>query len=193
MVRVAARMFFLPRARNQLAHEIAAQFEAFAATGLRLDHVNAHKHFHLHPTIADLMARIGSDFGMRAARVPDEPSRVLSEVDGRPRSRFNTLSIATAVLRSKLRRADVMTSDRTFGIAWSGAMTKERIVGLLSKLPDGLNEIYLHPATRDVFPGSTPGYRYRDELAALLDPATIAVARNTDIRLGGFADFPLRR
>jgi len=193
MVRVAARMFFLPRARNQLAHEIAAQFEAFAATGLRLDHVNAHKHFHLHPTIADLMVRIGSDFGMRAARVPDESARVLSEVDGRPRSRFNALAITTAVLRSKLRRADVMTSDRTFGIAWSGAMTKERIAGLLSKLPEGLNEIYLHPATRDVFPGSTPGYRYRDELAALLDSATIALARNADIRLGGFADFPLRR
>jgi hypothetical protein len=34
-----------PRARRQLAAEIRAQFEAFRATGLPLDHVNAHKHF----------------------------------------------------------------------------------------------------------------------------------------------------
>ncbi|HEY4126368.1 MAG TPA: ChbG/HpnK family deacetylase, partial [Rhizomicrobium sp.] len=42
-----ARIFFLPRVSRQLEHEIEAQFEAFCATGLPLDHVNAHKHFHL--------------------------------------------------------------------------------------------------------------------------------------------------
>ena len=72
-------------------------------------------------------------------------------------------------------------------------MTKGRVEGLLAQLPDGLSEIYLHPATRDAFPGSAPGYRYRDELAALLDSATIAAARSAGIRLGGFADFPRRR
>jgi len=35
----------------------------FAATGLLLDHVNAHKHFHLHPTIAKLMVKIGKRYG----------------------------------------------------------------------------------------------------------------------------------
>ena len=29
------------------------QFAAFAATGLKLDHVNAHKHVHVHPKILD--------------------------------------------------------------------------------------------------------------------------------------------
>ena len=32
--------------------KIAAQFEAYRATGLPLDHVNAHRHFHLHPVVA---------------------------------------------------------------------------------------------------------------------------------------------
>ena len=35
------------QARRQAAAEITAQFEAFCATGLSLDHCNAHKHFHL--------------------------------------------------------------------------------------------------------------------------------------------------
>src|SRR5580700_770737 len=40
MVRDGVRFFLLPRVRRQLATEIRAQFEAFAASGLSLDHVN---------------------------------------------------------------------------------------------------------------------------------------------------------
>ena len=50
--------------RRLLEMEIAAQFEAFHATGLLLDHVNAHKHFHLHPTIAMLMLKARSRVGV---------------------------------------------------------------------------------------------------------------------------------
>src|SRR5271154_41077 len=52
MARAAAAMFFFSSVRRQLEAEIEAQFDAFRATGLDLDHVNTHKHFHLHPTIA---------------------------------------------------------------------------------------------------------------------------------------------
>src|SRR3984885_904768 len=45
------RFFALPGVRRQLEAEIRAQFAAFARTGLTLDHVNVHKHFHLHPTL----------------------------------------------------------------------------------------------------------------------------------------------
>jgi chitin disaccharide deacetylase len=56
-------------------------------------------------------------------------------------------------------------------------------------LPRGLTEIYLHPATRDGFDDSAPGYRYADELAALTDPDVIALTRRPDVALGGFSDF----
>ena len=74
-------MFARRDARRQLEAEIAAQFEAFAATGLPLDHVNTHKHFHLHPTIAAFILKIGRRHGMRAVRLPIEPRNVLG--DGR--------------------------------------------------------------------------------------------------------------
>jgi hopanoid biosynthesis associated protein HpnK len=73
MVRNGFRFFFLPHVRKQFADEIRAQFEAFAATGLQLDHVNAHKHFHLHPTILSMMLSIGREYGMHAIRLPSEP------------------------------------------------------------------------------------------------------------------------
>ena len=55
------RYFALPSLRRQLEAEIRAQFAAFARTGLVLDHVNAHKHFHLAPYSAgnDCAGRTG--------------------------------------------------------------------------------------------------------------------------------------
>src|SRR3712207_2544190 len=81
MARLGLDIFLRPRLRAQLAAEITAQFEAFAATGLPLDHVNAHRHFHLHPTIAGEVIRIGRRFGMRSLRVPLEPALVLARVE----------------------------------------------------------------------------------------------------------------
>src|SRR5213080_511744 len=51
--------------RHQVRAEIEAQFKAFRASGLALDHVNAHKHFHLHPMIAADIIAIGTRYGMR--------------------------------------------------------------------------------------------------------------------------------
>ncbi|HEX3754582.1 MAG TPA: hopanoid biosynthesis-associated protein HpnK [Rhizomicrobium sp.] len=192
MVRAGAAMFFRRRVREQLGHEIAAQFEAFRATGLRLDHVNAHKHFHLHPTIAASVLKIGRDFGLRAVRVPLEPRRVLRQVE--PLSPSGTAAVSAPfarALRHRLRAAGIATPHQVFGLAWSGAMTGPRLRGLIENLPLGLSEIYLHPATGD-YAGSAPGYRYREERGALLDSAVMAAARAPDIRLGGFCDFPIQ-
>ncbi|HZB90196.1 MAG TPA: hopanoid biosynthesis-associated protein HpnK, partial [Stellaceae bacterium] len=59
LARAGWRFFFGRRARRQLAAEIHAQFAAFRATGLALDHVNAHRHMHLHPTVAELILAVG--------------------------------------------------------------------------------------------------------------------------------------
>ena len=80
IARVGASIFFNPSTRAQAASEIEAQFEAFRATGLRLDHANAHQHFHLHPTIGGLMAGIGRRYGLTAVRGPLEPPAVLAKV-----------------------------------------------------------------------------------------------------------------
>jgi hypothetical protein len=67
-------------------------------------------------------------------------------------------------------------------------MTEERLADLLGRLPDGVTEIYTHPAVSDAFLGSAPGYRYRDELAALLSPRAKALAEASGARRGGFSD-----
>jgi hopanoid biosynthesis associated protein HpnK len=188
MARAGAAMFFLPHVRRQLALEIEAQFAAFAATGLALDHVNAHKHFHLHPTIAGLILKIGPRYGLKAARLPIEPATVLGHVEPGVGGRDWIVDPWARLARRRFRAAGVAVPDQVFGLRWSGAMTAQRLLGLIQNLPDGVSEIYLHPAAADHYPGSAAGYGYRDELAALLDPAVAAATKDAGVRLGGFAE-----
>jgi chitin disaccharide deacetylase len=189
MARAGAAMFFLPKVRAQLAAEMAAQFEAFAATGLALDHVNAHKHFHLHPTIAALMIEMAAVHGVKGARVPLEPQDVLGRIEPRKASAMVALTTPFAKsLRRRFRRAGIAAPDQVFGLAWSGAMTGERLAGLIRHLPEGLSEIYTHPATGP-YAGSAPGYQYQGELAALTDPQMPGLLAAHGVASGGFADF----
>ena len=93
-------------------------------------------------------------------------------------------------MRRRFRRAGIAAPDQVFGLAWSGAMTAPRLKGLLENLPEGLTEIYMHPATGP-YPGSAPGYQYAggtggpDRSAALRG----LLVRQGDKSLGGFGDF----
>ncbi len=189
MARAGAAMFFRPSVRRQLRAEVEAQFEAYAATGLALDHVDAHKHFHLHPTIAGALIAAGRRRGARAVRVPAEPAAVVRGIDpAAPRLVPAVTAPFTRALGARLRGAGFSVPDRVFGLAWSGAMTGDRIRAVLDRLPDGLTEVYTHPATAGGFAGSAPGYRYADELAGLTDPAVRAAADRSGARRGGYSD-----
>ena len=175
MVHTAFAIALKPGVRRQLHAEIAAQFAAFAATGLPLDHVNAHKHFHLHPLIASAILTIGRQYAMRAVRAP-------LEQESRGIERW-----WAGILQRRLRRAGLFVPDQVVGLAWSGAFDASRLRATLAALPEGVTEIYTHPAT-DAWPGSTPGYRYRDELAALTDDGARAMLVRHGIAMGTFAE-----
>ena len=96
------------------------------------------------------------------------------------------LRVMAGALRDRFRRAGVATPDQVFGLRWSGAMTSDRLRGLAEHLPAGLSEIYLHPAVVNSYPGSAPGYRYADELAALIAPEVIAAVEARHVRRGSF-------
>lgn len=174
MVRVAFDLARQPDMRRQLKREIAAQFAAFARTGLPLDHVNAHKHFHMHPIVATQVIAIGHQFGVRALRVPREPGHVMAP--------------GCTLLTAQARRAGLVVPDAVLGLRHTGQMTRERLLAALEKAPAGLVEIYTHPAISDRFEGCAKGYRYRDELAALTDVDVVRALRATHRSSGGYAD-----
>jgi chitin disaccharide deacetylase len=188
--RAGVRFFFLPETRRQLGQEIRAQFEAFRATGLELDHVNAHKHMHLHPTVAGRILEIGRDYRMRAMRVPAEPVGVL-------RRAFPQEHVATPwyrpwaeLLRHRVGRTGLVKNDHVFGLAWCGNMVEQRLLRLLPYLPDGVSEAYFHPATErsPALIAAMPDYRHREELEALTSPAVKARIEALGIALSSYAE-----
>jgi chitin disaccharide deacetylase len=184
-----AAIMFRPSVRRQLRAEIRAQFEAFRATGLALDHVNAHQHYHLHPAVMSELLDIGRDFGMGALRAPFEPISGLAAVERTPRSAVAIIAGPWARLtQRRARGAGLVVADRVFGLAWSGAMTEPRVAGLIETLGPGCTEIYTHPATDGGFPGSAPNYRYAEELRALLSKRSRDALDRSGAALGGYGE-----
>ena len=185
MVRLAFELVANSDARRQLRREITAQFDLFRRTGLALDHVNAHKHFQLHPVVLGMIAAVGKQYGMRAMRVPVEPGG-----SDHPLSGGGQLFLqwwASIILRHA-RAQGLVVPHAVYGLSWSGAMTQPRVLSLLRSLPDGIVEIYTHPATRDDFPGHAPGYGYTAELAALCHPQVRSAAQLSRHLPGGYSD-----
>jgi chitin disaccharide deacetylase len=179
MVRDGFRFFFLPSVRAALAREVRAQFEVFAATGLPLDHVNAHKHFHLHPTVLSLVLSIGREFGLRAVRLPFEANAPW------------WLKPWIGLMRRRLTRAGIAYNDYVAGIEHTGGMDEAALLDALARMPaDGVGEIYCHPAEAGEGPiaASMHTYRHVDELNALLSPRVAAAIAQAGLVCGGFAD-----
>jgi hopanoid biosynthesis associated protein HpnK len=186
MVRAGFRFYFSPSARRQLAAEIRAQFVAFRATGLPLDHVNGHKHFHVHPTVARLVVEIGRDYGLRAVRLPVEPVAALRHALPNRRHRAPAWSPVLSALRRRLDHAGVAHNDQVFGIAWSGQMIEDRVLALLPFLPSGVSEIYFHPAVEPA--ALIPDYRHAEELAALTSPRVRWLVAELGLGLANYRD-----
>jgi hopanoid biosynthesis associated protein HpnK len=190
LVTDAARYFLSPRARRQLEAEIRAQFKAFAATGLALDHVNAHKHFHIHPTVLGLMLRVGREFGVRAVRLPYEPAELVQPPSLLASVAGWSMTPWLRLMQRRLERAGVLSNDHLLGIHHSGAMNETTLLESIKRLPYGVTEIYLHPATESgaTIARSMSDYRHADELAALRSPRIRAALAQARTVCGGYED-----
>jgi hopanoid biosynthesis associated protein HpnK len=173
LVQAGLKFFFIPGIRKQLEAEIRAQFEAFCKTGLALDHVNAHNHMHLHPTVLGLILRVGKDYGLKAVRVPNEPPLLSWKASrkslGSRLAAWTFLYPWLSLMKRMLRRANVRYNDFLFGMSDSGFMTADLATRLVISLPRGITEICFHPATRrcEEIDVTMPFYQHEEELKAL--------------------------
>jgi hopanoid biosynthesis associated protein HpnK len=187
-VRFGTALFFSSEMRRQATAEIRAQFDRFRETGLPLDHVNGHQHFHMHPVVVEAIAQIAPSFGFPPVRVPVEPFRQSYAAMGdRPLGRLGSWLFYFALTRSmrrKLAAARLPLNDQVFGVNDSGAMVEDRVLRCLDHVPDGVTEVYCHPATRrwqgiDNLPSN---YRAIEEFAALVSPTVRAKIEGLKLR-----------
>ncbi len=191
-VRSGIKLYFNSELQKQLAAEIREQFSRFQQTGLQLDHVNAHRNMHLHPTVFDLILGIGKDFGLTAVRLPAEPVvPELAENSFQFRQRqLVRLSLSPLLSRMKHRLdADGLNyNEHVFGFYNSGHMNQDQLVRTLAHLPDGISEIYTHPATGafDNIETGAEDYEFEAEYKALIHPRIQRALDKFDIQLRGF-------
>jgi hypothetical protein len=94
------------------------------------------------------------------------------------------------LVRARLERAGIAHNDYVVGIAKTGQMDEAVLLDALAHLPEGVGEIYCHPAVAGEGP-LTLGmrtYRHADELAALLSPRVAAAIEAAGATRGGFID-----
>jgi hypothetical protein len=173
-------------ARLEMRSELAAQFDAFSATGLPLSHVDGHLHLHLHPLIFPTVVELAVRYGAHAIRLPRD--ELWTSLRHDRRHLFTKLwwwlifGLLNRNARRHLRRAGLVVADRVFGLMQSGNMEESYVLSVLHELAGRTAEVYLHPdrAARRHPLGPNPG-----DLATLLSPAVLAALRER----GGPATF----
>jgi hopanoid biosynthesis associated protein HpnK len=191
----AGRMFWVRGIEAQLQAEIAAQFEAFRAARLELDHVNAHNNMQLHPVLLPIVMRLAKQFGVRSLRLPYEPL-LPSWRATRSKLAYRalcSLGLApwSAYVKRRLQCDGFLVNDYLFGMYDCGELELAALLGFVRHLPRGVSEIHCHPATRRCpeLDATMPKYRHEGELAALLDPALREALARSDLRLlAGFGE-----
>jgi len=147
------RYFFDRRCRGLLEEEVAAQFARFRATGLVLDHVNGHLHFHLHPTVLRILIRRRQEWGVGALRLTRDPWRINVRLSsGRYAYRLSHFLVFQALSRwvgPRLRANQLIHTDRVFGLLQNGRVDAHYVGRLIEALPPGNSELYAHPSLED--------------------------------------------
>jgi hopanoid biosynthesis associated protein HpnK len=183
--------------RAAARREIAAQFAAFAKTGLQLGHLDGHWHCHQHPGILALAIEAGKPLGLHAVRVPYEPYAFSRRVAGggvQPGRLAHVLGHFPLALemRRQLRRAGLRHNDSFFGKNDAGAVDAAMLARMIAALPPGVTEAGLHPAAGH-WPGPhnlPPAWEPAAELAALTSPALREALATNGVTLSRWADLP---
>jgi chitin disaccharide deacetylase len=133
--------------------ELRAQIEKALAAGLRLTHVDSHKHVHALPPIAAAMARTIGDYGIRAMRTPREHARFGPGFGASPlfMQRAGAFALAQLCRPGEVaqRQQGVKTPDAFHGVAQTGYWTKAWLLDRIVRLPAGVNELMCHPGYDD--------------------------------------------
>jgi len=176
------KYFFFRSLREQLRAEIHAQFEKFKSTGLPLDHVNGHLHFHLHPTIFKILMEDSEKLGITHLRFTrDCLSRARKISKGHL---FYKISHATifeflsARTRKTLAAKKIRHAQITFGLLQNARVDEDYVLKLLPLLPDGDSELYSHPSLD----------KFKHEFDALVSPRVKELVQKLGIELIRYQD-----
>ena len=181
-VSTGMKYFFDSSLREQLRAEIRAQFEKFRATGLPLDHVNGHLHFHLHPVVFKILMEDSDTLGISHLRLTrDCFSRSRRTSHGHLLYRISHAAIfemLSSRARRPLEQKKIRHARITFGLLQNARVDEEYILKLLPELPPGDSELYSHPSLGE----------FKHEFDALVSPRVRELVNKLGIELIRYQD-----
>jgi predicted glycoside hydrolase/deacetylase ChbG (UPF0249 family) len=149
------RALLLGRIREEdVAREATAQIEKLQRAGIRVTHIDTHKHTHLFPAVLRPLLEVSGRMGVNAIRNPFEPAwslalgqgslgrRVAVRLVGGLRGRFDA--------QPQIRDGLVLTTDGTIAISATGGLNSTTLAEILRALPaEGTYELCCHPGYSD--------------------------------------------
>jgi predicted glycoside hydrolase/deacetylase ChbG (UPF0249 family) len=148
------RDVLLGRVRAEaIEREALAQIERLQRAGLRVTHLDTHKHTHILPQVARPLLAAAERAGVRAIRNPFEPAWAVTLSPSPLKRRLQvraTASLQKAFLAlPQIRSGAIRTTDGTLGISATGDLHRDSLRQLLAAAPDGTWEIVCHPGYND--------------------------------------------
>lgn len=139
--------------------EIRAQLQRALGAGIRISHVDGHKHVHVIPQVFGLVCRIASDYGIRAVRSTVEKAPKLyslltrnfgSSLEILKQYCFGKVLSGTFILaRLGNARYGLRTPLGLYGISQTGFLDLQTFAHIVSRMPDGVSEVMCHPGYVD--------------------------------------------
>jgi predicted glycoside hydrolase/deacetylase ChbG (UPF0249 family) len=147
------KRLFTARIRSaDVEAEAAAQIALLQSYGLRLTHIDTHKHMHMFPAILRPVLRAAKAAGIHAIRNPFEPIWSLNATANAPELRRAEV-ILLRRFESKFRRIveeeGFKTTDGAVGVLATGTITISTVDALITAMPEGTWELVSHPGYRD--------------------------------------------
>jgi predicted glycoside hydrolase/deacetylase ChbG (UPF0249 family) len=141
---------------EQMEEEVAAQIQRLQQAGVEVTHVDAHKHTHMLPQVAEAIMRAANACGIHAIRNPFVPIRriIFAHVMRRPKlwQRYGEVTLLRKYhhgFRDRLRRHKMVTPDGSFGVVVTGALDMDLFRAVIGCIPDGTWEFVCHPGYND--------------------------------------------
>lgn len=153
--------------------ECAAQVRKILEAGLRLTHLDTHKHSHLLPPVAEAVGRVSREFGIRWVRRPLEAP------------------VAGWLARRLLHRHGCRMTDHLLGFAETGRLNQARLLALAPQIPPGVSELLCHPGYCRSELRASPDTRLKQsreiELEALTSPTIRQRLQECNVRLVSYS------
>jgi len=139
---------------EDITREALAQIEKLQRAGIRITHLDSHKHTHLFPMVSRPLLAVAERTGIRAIRSPFEPawSQALAQGGASRRLALRALTLIKPAFDAapQLQSHAICTTDGTTAISATGNLDAATLAQLLDALPStGTYELCCHPGYND--------------------------------------------